>query len=405
MEHKLNWKKNTILFLSSQTISLFGSALVQYAITWFITLETKSGVMMAISIISGFLPTLFISPFAGVWADRYNRKMLIILSDTLIAISTLIIAILFIMGFDAVWLLFLTSAIRSIGGGIQTPAVGAYLPQLVPEEYLTKVNGINGSVQSLVTLASPLLSGALLSLTTIDRIFFVDVFTAVIAVLILLLFLHVPVHTKALEKQKTSYFNDMKGGISYIRSHGFIKTIFAFSAIYFVLSAPLAFLTPLQVTRSFGDDVWRLTTIEVTFSIGMIAGGILIASWGGFKNRLNTMVLSCLVIAFCTLAVGMIGVFWIYSFLMAVIGLVMPMFHTPFTVLLQEKVEGDYLGRVFGVLSMITSTVMPLAMLLYGPLADLIKIELLLVVTGVFMLILTFIMAKNKVLIEAGKTD
>src|SRR6478735_3946272 len=104
---KPNWKKNIILFLGSQTISLFGSSLVMYAIMWHITLTTQSGVMMTIAIVCGFLPTFFLSPFAGVWADRYNRKVLIILSDSLIAISTLIMAILFMAGYDALWLLFL----------------------------------------------------------------------------------------------------------------------------------------------------------------------------------------------------------------------------------------------------------------------------------------------------------
>ena len=84
-----DWKRNTILFLTSQTLSLFGTSLVQYAILWYITLNTQSGVMMTIYIICGFLPTFFLSPFAGVWADRYNRKLLIMLSDSMIALSTL----------------------------------------------------------------------------------------------------------------------------------------------------------------------------------------------------------------------------------------------------------------------------------------------------------------------------
>jgi MFS transporter, DHA3 family, macrolide efflux protein len=121
-----NWKKNIILFLTSQTISLFGSSLVQYAIMWYITLKTQSGVMMTISIICGFAPTFFLSPFAGVWADRYNRKTLIILSDSLIAISTLILAILFLQGHDSIWMLFVTSSIRAFGSGIQTPAIGSF---------------------------------------------------------------------------------------------------------------------------------------------------------------------------------------------------------------------------------------------------------------------------------------
>lgn len=304
-----NWKRNTALFLSSQTISLFGSMLVQYAITWYITLQTHSGMMMTISIICAFLPTLLISPFAGVWADRYNRKMLIILSDSLIAVTTLVLAILFIMGFYSIWLLFLASAIRSLGAGVQTPAVGAFLPQLAPEKELTRINGINNSIQSMVTLVSPLVSGAMMSVARIEYIFFIDVITAAIAVIILVLFLHVKVHEKALEKQRTSYFSDMISGIKYINNHSFIKIIFSFNAVYFILVAPLAFLTPLQVARSFGSEVWRLTVIEAAYSIGMMAGGLIIASWGGFKNRLNTMVLSNLIISFCTLILGIIPIF------------------------------------------------------------------------------------------------
>jgi len=161
------WEKNTIFFLSSQTISLMGSMLVQYAITWYITLETQSGLMMTLSIICGFLPTFFISPFAGVWADRYSRKKLIVLADILIAAATFILAVLFCMGIDSIWLLFVASAIRSLGAGIQTPSVGAFLPQIVPEDHLTRVNGINSSLQAFVTLLSPMLSGALMSRWTL----------------------------------------------------------------------------------------------------------------------------------------------------------------------------------------------------------------------------------------------
>jgi DHA3 family macrolide efflux protein-like MFS transporter len=325
------------------------------------------------------------------------------LSDSLIAAATLILAILFFMGYDSIWLLFGASAIRSVGSGIQTPAVGAILPDLVPEDMLTKVNGANSSIQSLVMLVSPMLSGVLLSFAAIETIFFIDVITAAIAVVILLLFLNVPTHAKALEKQKISYLGDMYAGAKYIGNHGFVKTIFIFCGFYFILAAPLSFLTPLQVTRSFGDDVWRLTVIEMAFSIGMMTGGITIASWGGFKNKVHTMVLSSFVIAVCTVALGIIPVFGIYLFIMGLVGFVMPMFNTPFTVLLQQKVEQDFLGRVFGVLSMISSSIMPLAMLGYGPLADAIKIEWLLVGTGLLMFVVSIFMSVNKVLLEAGK--
>jgi DHA3 family macrolide efflux protein-like MFS transporter len=397
-----NWKNDIVLFLASQTVSLFGSSLVQYAIMWHITLETKSGLMMTISIICGFLPVFFLSPFAGVWADRYNRKILIMLSDSLIAVCTLVMAILFFSGYKEIWILFAASSIRAFGTGIQTPAVGAFIPQLVPEDKLTKVMATNGSIQSMVTLLSPMASGALLSVTSIEMIFLIDVFTAAIAVVILL-FLHVQPHKRALEKQESGYIKDMKDGIIYIREHGFLKVFFMFMAVYYILVSPAAFLTPLQVTRTFGDDVWRLTAIEVIFSVGMMAGGFMMASWGGFKNKIHTMTLSGLVMGVCSIALGVVPDFWIYILFMGLFGIVMPIFNTPAMVLLQEKVNGDFLGRVFSVMSMISSIMMPAAMLVFGPASDKIKIEYLLIGTGILIMILTVLFMKNNSMLEAGK--
>lgn len=402
MNTNLNWKRNIIIFLTSQSISLFGSSLVQYAIMWHINLKTQSGLMITLSIIFGFLPTFFLSPFAGVWADRFNRKMLIVLSDALIAVTTLVLAILFLKGYENIWLLFIASSIRAVGSAVQAPAINAFLPNLVPEDKLTKVNGINGSVQSLVMLISPMISGILLDKASLVNIFFIDIITAGVAICILLMFLHVPIHAKALENQNTGYFSDLGKGISYIKTNSFIKTLFIYCGFYFFLVAPLAFLTPLQVTRSFGEDVWRLTAIEVTFSIGMMAGGILIATWGGFKNKLYSMVLSTAIMGVGTISLGLIQVFWIYLLFMGIVGFGMPLFNTPFTVLLQLKVEEGYMGRVFGVFGMLSSSVMPLAMLIYGPLADIIKIEWILVVTGVFILIQCYFMMRNKILLLAG---
>ncbi|CAG7654673.1 Enterobactin exporter EntS [Paenibacillus allorhizosphaerae] len=399
------WKKNIVLFLFSQSISLFGSSLVQYAIMWYITLHTQSGIMMTISILCGFLPTFFLSPFAGVWADRYNRKLLIIVSDSSIAASTMLLAILFLSGYDAFWLLFVVSAIRALGTGVQTPAISAFVPQLVPEDKLTKVNATNSSIQSLVTLVSPMLSGALLSMVSIEAIFFIDVITAAIGVLMLLLFLNVPAHAKAASGQAVSYFNDMREGIAYINNHAFVKTFCLFNAVFMMLAAPVAFLTPLQVSRSFGNDVWRLTAIEVTFSGGMMIGGLVMAVWGGFKNKVHTMGLSNLVIGVCTAVLGIVPLFWLYLLFMVLTGVAMPLFNTPSTVLLQQKIDEALMGRVFGVFGMIASSMMPLGMLVFGPVSDVIPIEWLLIGTGLLMMVQSLTMLGNKVLLQAGKPE
>lgn len=399
----VNWKRNISIFLTSQTISLFGSSIVQYAIMWYVTLETQSGIMMTICILCGFVPTFLLSPFAGVWADRYSRKMLIMFSDSAIALATLILAVLFLSGYQSFWMLFLIYVIRSIGAGVQTPAVEAILPQIVPEAKLIKVNGINSAILSFVMFISPMISAALLTITTLEMIFFIDVVTAAIAVAVLFFFLRIPPHEKALEQQKVRYFDDFKKGILYIKNHKFLKVLFTFLAIFFVLASPVSFLTPLQVTRTFGEDVWRLSAIEIAFSVGMMIGGGVVAGWGGFKNRTYTMALASIFLAVCTLLLGIVPNFWVYCGIMGFAGVMLPLFETPTTVLLQEKVEGDYLGRIFGVFTMISTSMTPLGMLIFGPISDFLDIEYLLIGTGIAMFLISLILPFNKALVEAGK--
>ena len=396
------WKKRLALFLASQAITLFGSSLVQYAILWKITLDTQSGFMMTLYLLFGFLPMFLLSPFAGVWADRHDRKRLIMLSDGMIALSTLILAILFLSDYEAIWLLFAIPVIRALGSAIQSPAVSAFLPQFVPEGQLMKANGLFSSIQSTIMLLSPMVSGALFTFASFEVILLIDVVTALLAILVLLA-LKTPAHVRKVVEPGQKYWHDMKAGLVYIRQHGYIKRFFIFSGIYFFLVTPAALLTPLQVTRSFGEDIWRLTAIEVAFSTGMLCGGLLIAAWGGFRNRVKTMVLATLVVGATTLLLGVVKDFWIYLAIVLLVGIAIPIFHTPSTVLLQEKVEADYLGRVFSVMGMIASGMMPIAMFVFGPLADVISIEWQLIATGLLLLALGAGLYLNKVLLHAGE--
>ncbi len=397
-----NWKRNTAIFLSSQTISLLGSCLVQYALMWHVTLETKSGLMMTLYVICGFLPTFIVSPFAGVLADRHDRRKLIVLADAMIALVTLALAVVFTLGGTALWLFFLAAAIRAVGSAVQGPAVGAFLPQLVPEGSLMRVSGINGSIQSIITLVSPALSGVLMTVAPLQVVFYIDVVTAVIAIFVILVFLRVPPHKKAAAAQTTSYFADMKLGIRYIKDHRYLVSFFLFMAVFLFLITPAAFLTPLQAARTFGPDVWRLTAIEICFSGGMMLGGVLIASLGGFRNRMKTLIVASIVMAVCTIALGFVPFFWLYLAVMAVFGVAMPFYNTPSSVMIQEHVEPEFLGRVFSVMTMLFTSMMPLGMLVFGPLAEIIKIEWLLLGTGALMLLLVCIVPFNKKLMEYG---
>jgi DHA3 family macrolide efflux protein-like MFS transporter len=396
------WKARFAVFISGQALSLFGSSLVQYAIMWHITLTTRSGVMMTLSVLFGFVPTLLLSPFAGVWADRFDRRKLIVLSDAFIALVTLALALLFASGHSSVWLLLIAQGLRSLGAALQGPAVGAIIPQIVPEEKLTRANALNGTVQSALFVVSPIAAGALLSLVPLFSIFFIDVGTAALAIVTFLAFLKVPPHAKAGSPQTASYFADMKDGFRYIRDHRYLISFFVYMALLYIFVSPAAFLTPLQVARRFGPDVWRLTAIELAFSGGMTLGGVAVAASGGFKNRIHTMLAATFVMGVCALSLGFLGNFWPYLGAMAVFGLVIPNFNTPSTVLLQEHVEEAYLGRVFSVLTMLSTSVMPLAMLLFGPLAELVPIESILLATGALLLLMVPWGLGNRRLIEAG---
>lgn len=263
------WQKKIALFLTSQAVSLFGSAIVQYAIIWYITIKTGSGMMMTMASICGFLPQIFISIFAGVWADKHDKKSLIVIADSCIALSTLIIAICFLMEANSIWLLILALGIRSLGAGVQTPTVNSFIPVIVPEDKLMRVNGINTTIQSIMLIISPAVAGGVLGLMDIGKILFIDVITAVIGVVILVL-AKLP-YTKVIEEgEKLEYYKTIKEGLKYVTEHKFIRRFFGYYIILAMLLTPVAILTPLMVTRSFGEEVWRLTWNEIVFFVGSI---------------------------------------------------------------------------------------------------------------------------------------
>ncbi len=402
-KNRAEWVRNAGVFLVSQLLTLLGSSLVQYAIMWHITLETESGFMMTLYIICGFIPTFLLSPFAGVWADRYNRKWLIMLADGSIALATLILAVLYYLGQGSLVLLLVMAVVRAIGAGVQGPAISAILPQIVPKEALTKVNGLNSSFQAMIMFVSPMISAGLISTTSMANIFMIDVVTASIAIAVLQFYLKVATRPRNEENEQNTYFVDFKLGLRYVNQQPFLKVFFSVFAVMFIMMAPVSFLTPLQVTRNYGEEVWRLSALEMIFSIGMLLGGGLIARWGGFANRTVTMGVAGIIISLSTLMMGIVTPFWPYISLMGVFGLIVPFFNTPSTVILQENVEDAYLGRVFGLLSMISTSMMPLGMLVFGPLADIIQIEGILIFTGVVLLLLSIYVTQNRVLLAAGE--
>ena len=392
------WKKKVTVFLVGQTITTFGSLLVQYALLWHLTLTTKSGVVLALAAVFGFLPQAIVSIFAGVWADRVNRKVMIIVSDSTIALATLVLAFFMLSGVDDLWLVFLVMAVRSVGAGIQMPAISALIPQIVPTDKLMRVNGINSSVQSSLLIIGPVAAAGIYSTVSLAAILFVDVVTAVIG-LSLLATIAVPTLSRAASNDKPSYFTDLKEGLSYIFSHDLVRWVMVIYSIVFLLVVAPSNLSPLMLVRTFGSDVWLLTILELSFGIGMVAGGALMAIFASKMDRLGMMVGTSILFGVLAVVMGFTTNLILFYSLFFLIGLAVPAFSTSSMTLLQETVEPERQGRVFGFVGIVMAVAMPLGMAVLGPLADIVSVEILLIATGA----ITVLIAVVAVLLPAGK--
>jgi MFS transporter, DHA3 family, macrolide efflux protein len=400
-----NWKRNISFFIAGQMISFVGSLLVQYAIFWYINLETKSGTILTIAIIASFIPLLIFSPIAGVLADKMNRKLLIIIADGSIALVTLITAILFSLGDIQIWMLIVVTGIRGIGQAIHGPAIGAAIPLMVPQDKLMRVQGIQTGIQSAFNVLGPIIAAVLISWFSIGFLFYIDTVTAFLGVATLLLFVTIPKHVNEGKKQTTSGVQDFFAGLRYVKTHTFLIPFFIYLFFVLILVSPVAFLSPLQVVRSFqtfGTEVFRLTMVEVGFSLGMTIGALLVAWWGGFNNRIVTAGIAISIMGFGVLMLGVVANFYVYIFFMLVQGVVLPFYNTPMTVMIQEQVDPAYMGRVSSISTMINSIAMPIGIALFGPLADVVSIELLLLISGALMMIFGFLYLANRPMMNAG---
>jgi DHA3 family macrolide efflux protein-like MFS transporter len=405
-----HWRRHVAAFLGGQTVSLFGSMLVQYAVFWYITITFQSGVMMMLAVVFGFLPQALVSLVGGVWADRYNRRRLIILADATIAASTLLLAVVMLAGFTEPWLIFVTLAARSAGAGVQMPAVSALVPQITPPQHLMRVNGLLGSIQSAMSLLAPAIAGGLLAVAAsasngsplaLVPIFVIDLVTAAIGIGLLAT---IPVPTlRAGAELAHGYLDDLLEGFRYVGDHAVVRWVLLLFGIVFLLTVAPSTLTPLLVVRAFPSgeqgNVFNLAVLEMAFSGGMVLGGILVAVLAANRDRVTLIAASSLLFGALTIALGLAPTVWIFFLIMLVVGLAVPFFSTPSMTLLQETVEPERQGRVFGLMGIVMAVATPIGMVVLGPLADVVPIQVLMVATG----LLTFLVVGVAVWSPAGR--
>ena len=396
-----NWKSKTMLFLASQCITLFGSMIVQMSIIWYVTLNTSSGGWVAAFTICSYLPQFLISFFAGVWADRYNRKKLIILADGVITIATLIMFFVMPMissDFVLLSALLVISIVRSIGAGVQTPAVNAVIPHLVPEEYLMKYNGMNATMQSIVQFVAPAVAGTVLSIGTFRSTLFIDILTALIGIGLLSCVL---LPKQEVSNENISVFSEIKAGIHYSFSDKMIGKILIVYGLFILLSVPAGFMAALLVSRVYGDVYWYLTAVELVGFAGMALGGVLMGMWGGFKSRVKTFAVGLLVLSIMTIGMGVSPYFILYLVMMFVYSIALTMIQTATTTIIQEKAESSMQGRVFGLMGAMYSGFLPVGMAIFGPLADMLPLQWIMVGSGIALVLVTaYLQVKSSLLMR-----
>jgi len=260
--------------------------------------------------------------------------------------------------------------------------VNAIIPQLVPEEHLVRIQGINQSINSALMLISPAVGGMMLGLFGLVSTFYLDVVTATLAVLV---FSFIKVAKPKRSEETHSVVADIKIGLSYTLSHPILRNLLICYGFSFFLITPAAILTPLLVERTFGSEVWRLTLNEMVWTGGALLGGLLVSLKGNFKNKIKAIALSLVAFGACFALLGVAPTFVLYLIVMGLGGIFVPFINTAEIVMIQEISDEDKLGRVFSIVQIISGSSIPLGIMIFGPLADRVSIQLLLVISGVLL--------------------
>lgn len=395
-----HWRRHAILLLLSQGISLLGSSTVQFALVWHITLSSRSGSAVALAVLFAFLPMAILSPVAGVWADWYNRRLLVVGSDATVAMATVVILVCFLNGFHPLWLMVVVLAIRGAGGAVQSPAMMSLIPGFVPEQQLTRINGMVGAMQSLANIVAPALGGVVLAVWPIHAVFLIDIVTAIIGISVFWWGVRVPAYSAVAGNtahvtdsdmdsaagssisDRRSWTADFRDGMRYVRRHEFFGVLIGlFSVTLFFAST--AFLANLHIVRVFDAGTKDLSLVETMYGAGALAGGVFISVVKGFRRELTTIGVGIALFGVMGVCLGLAPTFLLFTAAMCLVGFILPCFNTPAVSLLQRTCDTRHLGKVMSLIMLLNAAILPLGMVLWGPLADAISTGVIIVVAGI----------------------
>jgi DHA3 family macrolide efflux protein-like MFS transporter len=382
-----NWQAHFFSFWTGQAVSLFGTELVQFALIWWLTSTTHSATVLATASLAAMLPRVILAPAAGVWVDRWNRRWVMMLSDALVALASLVLIVLFALGAAPVWAVYVIVFIRSAGNAFQLPAMQASTSLMVPETQLARVAGFNQTLAGSMTIVAPPVGALLLQTMPLQAILSIDVITALLGI-VPLFFIHVPQPAPRAETGAAgagrSFWPEMRAGLRYVLAWPGLLVLLSMALVLNFLFSPTGALLPILVTKHFGGGAFQLAGLDSAEGIGIVVGGLVLGMWGGFRKRIFTTLagLIGLSLAFGSMGVLPANAFWLAMGAMFVGAAMQALSNGPIMAVLQATVAPDMQGRVFSVVGALATAISPLGLLVAGPLADAFGVSTWFVVAG-----------------------
>ncbi len=373
------WKTRFFTIWGGQAISIVGSQLVQFALIWYLTVQTGSATVLATASLVGLLPNVILGPFIGTLVDRWDRRRIMLVSDTGIALATIGLAVLFALGTVEVWHIYVVMFIRALFGSFHANAMTASTSLMVPVEQLTRIQGINQMLNGGLNVISAPLGALLLGVLPMQGILAIDVFSALFAI-VPLLFILIPQPERLsgiTDDGQETVWQGVKSGLRYVIGWpGLLIVGLMTVAVNFTI-IPAFSLMPLLVKEYFGGSAIHLGWVELAMGIGMFVGGAVLSTWGGFKRNIVTSMLGLAGMGLGTLvfAVAPATALWLAIIGSLLVGIMMPMTMGPFYAMIQTTVEPDMQARTFSLLNSVGVAMVPIGLLVAGPVADRFSIQ------------------------------
>jgi DHA3 family macrolide efflux protein-like MFS transporter len=402
---KRRWAPPFFTIWTGPAFSLLGSMLVQFALVWWLTQTTGSATVLATATLVAVLPSVIIGPVSGALVDRWNRRRVMIIADSLIAVATLVLIYIYNIGAMQVWTVYVVMAFRATMGAFHWPAMQASTSLMVPEKHLTRIAAANQTLHGAMNIIAPPLGALLIAVFPMQAVLAIDVLTALLAVAPLL-FIAVPQpprHQAAsgfgqaagseLGSGRSSLGQDLRAGLHYVWAWpGLLAALILVMAINFI-TTPAFSLMPILVTKHFGGGALQLGWLESGWGIGVVVGGLVLSAWGGFRRKVVTSLTGVVGIGIGMLIVGIspAGALVMAVAGMFVAGFMNPITNGPFFALLQSNVEADMQGRVLGLVQSAAAAMMPLSLLIAGPVADALGVRVWYLLGGAATVLVGFI--------------